>query len=104
MKKRNTLSFREDLEQRLKNDPELRKEWNRLQPEKSILSVLIDARTKLGMTQKELSAVTGIDQSDISKIERGKANPTLAMLLKLADGLDMDLNITFTPRKKDHLG
>ncbi len=33
------------------------------------------------MSQKQLSAITGIDQSDISKIERGAANPSVQIML-----------------------
>ena len=35
------------------------------------------ARAKKGISQKELSEATGIDQSDLSKIERGVANPSV---------------------------
>ena len=37
---------------------------------------LIQAREIVGMTQKQLSESTGIYQADISKIERGLANPS----------------------------
>lgn len=43
----------------------------------------------------ELSENTGIYQADISKIERGMANPSLLTLKRLADGLGMQLNIEF---------
>ena len=38
------------------------------------------ARAQAGLSQKELAERTGIDQSDISKIERGVANPSVATL------------------------
>ena len=38
-----------------------------------VASEIIKARELIGMTQKQLSEVTGIYQTDISKIERGKA-------------------------------
>ena len=47
------------------------------------------------MTQKELSKITGIYQSDISKIERGIANPSVATLKRIADGMNMELKIEF---------
>lgn len=57
---------------------------------------LIKAREMVGMTQKQLAEATGIYQSDISKIERGLANPSLSTLKRLANGMGMALNIEFT--------
>lgn len=56
---------------------------------------LLKAREIVGMTQKQLSDFTGIYQSDISKIERGIANPSLATLKRLADGMGLKLQIGF---------
>lgn len=60
-----------------------------------VASEIIKARELIGMTQKQLSEVTGIYQTDISKIERGKANPSLTTLNRLANGLGVELNIKF---------
>ena len=48
----------------------------------------------LGKVQKELSEATGIDQSDISKIERGVANPSIATLGRIAQALDAQLTVS----------
>lgn len=56
---------------------------------------LIEARATIGITQKQLSEATGIYQADISKIERGLANPSVATLKRLADGLGLKLKISF---------
>ncbi len=56
--------------------------------------VVLAARAKAEMTQKELSAITGIDQSDISKIERGVANPTVATLERIAHAMGGNLKVT----------
>ena len=47
---------------------------------------------------KILSEATGIAQSDISKIENGLANPTLKLLQRLAEGLNMSLKVEFVPK------
>ena len=49
--------------------------------------------------QKQLSEKTGIYQSDISKLERGNANPSILTLKRLADAMDMTLKIEFVPKK-----
>ncbi len=51
------------------------------------------ARTAAGLSQAELSAATGIDQSDISKIERGAANPSVGTLERIAKALGNDLKV-----------
>ncbi len=52
------------------------------------------ARAEAGISQKQLAALTGIDQSDISKIERGVANPSVATLDRIAEALGGQLCIT----------
>ncbi len=52
---------------------------------------LIQARARAGMTQKQLAEITGIHQADISKIERGLANPSVSTLQRLAEGLQATL-------------
>ncbi|HEX5744087.1 MAG TPA: helix-turn-helix transcriptional regulator [Candidatus Saccharimonadales bacterium] len=49
------------------------------------------ARYRKGLSQSELAARTGIRQSDISRIENGKANPGLTVLLRIAKALDANL-------------
>lgn len=59
---------------------------------------LTKARDVAGMTQKELSEKVRIYQGDISKIERGKANPSVQTLKRLAEGMGMKLNIEFVSK------
>lgn len=61
----------------------------------SIGDGLVHARDVIGITQKELANRTQIYQADISKIERGLANPSVKTLQRLADGLGMKLQIQF---------
>lgn len=52
-----------------------------------------DARVAMGMSQRELSELSGIRQADISRIERGAGNPTEATLQRLALALDKRLEL-----------
>ena len=47
------------------------------------------------MSQEELAIKAGIDQSDLSKIERGCMNPSVRMLKKIAKGLGLKLKLSF---------
>lgn len=83
---------------RLAADPELRREYEALENEFAIKQAILDARKQSGLTQKELSLASGIPQADISRLENGTGNPSLRTLKKLANGLNMDLRISFLPR------
>jgi DNA-binding XRE family transcriptional regulator len=52
-----------------------------------------DARVSRGLTQAELSGLTGIPQADISRIERGAGNPTESTMQRLAHALNGRLQL-----------
>ena len=56
---------------------------------------LEEARKYLNISQVELSKKTGIIQADISRIERGIANPSISILKRLAESMGMNLKIIF---------
>ena len=80
-------------------DPEFKKEYEALQPEMDIKRAILDARINAGLTQSELSEKSGISQADISRLEKGTRNPSIALLKRLADALDSTLRIEFVPKK-----
>ena len=82
-----------DFKEELLRNPEIKTEYEALEPEYNIIQALIDARKQQGITQKELSEKTGITQADISRIENGSRNPSLAMMKRLAAGLGMTLKL-----------
>lgn len=63
-------------------------------PNVAIGEAVLEARAKKCYTQKQLSEATGIDQSDISKIERGIANPSISTLNRIAAALGMQLYVS----------
>ena len=91
-----STKFDDFLQEQLQN-PEFRKEYEALQPERAVIQAMIDARRDSGLTQKELSERTGIAQSDISKLENGNANPSIRTLQRLASGMGMNLIVEFVP-------
>ena len=58
-------------------------------------AALARARAQCSISQKELAASSGIDQSDISKIENGFSNPTVGTLKRLASAMNMEVEIVF---------
>ena len=56
--------------------------------------LLSKTREELNMTQTELSKKSNIDQGDISKIEKGIGNPTIAKLNKIFKALGKSISLT----------
>ena len=52
-----------------------------------------DARLGKYMSQEELAKKVGIDQSDLSKIEKGLANPSIKTINRIAKGLGLKVDI-----------
>lgn len=95
MNKFDTLTnFDDFLAEQMKN-PDFKSEYDALAPEFAVVQTLMEARIKVGLTQKQLSEKTGISQADISRIERGIANPSLKTLQRLASALGKKIQIDF---------
>ena len=54
---------------------------------------LLALRKSRGLTQRELSAKSGVQQSEISRIEAGSANPTLQTITVLARQLGAEVRL-----------
>ena len=91
--------FNDFLDEQLQ-DEEFKKEYDDIQPELDVIKAIVDARISKNLTQKELAQRTGINQADISKLEYGIRNPSINLLKKLAEGMDMALKIEFVPKQK----
>ncbi|MBQ0026509.1 MAG: helix-turn-helix transcriptional regulator [Lachnospiraceae bacterium] len=87
-----------EYKQKKMKDPAFAKAYEDLQPEMNVVRAMIDARISNNISQKELSERTGIAQTEISKIENGTRNPSIKLLQRLAEGMGMVLNISFSPK------
>lgn len=54
-------------------------------------------RLQQGIAQEKLALEADVDRTVVSKIERGVTNPTLEILLRLANRLNVELVELFTP-------
>ena len=69
------MSSYNDYKKRVLQNPEIKAEYDALQPEYDIIQAMIDARVQQNMTR----------------------NPSLSMVKKLAQGLGMQLKLEFIP-------
>ncbi|MBE6102052.1 MAG: helix-turn-helix transcriptional regulator [Selenomonas ruminantium] len=82
------------LNEQMKN-PEFKQEWDNHEMEYQLMMMILKARKDQNMTQMELAERTGLRQSNISRIEKGQALPSIATLSKIAQGLGKRLQISF---------
>lgn len=72
------------LKKELLKNKQVAKEYKRLEPRYQLISQLIEARIKKGLTQEELAKKVGTKQSAIARLESGSANPTISFLEKIS--------------------
>lgn len=53
--------------------------------------VIIKKRTKLGYSQNKLAQLVGISQPFMNEIEKGRKKPSLDILLRLCEVLNLEL-------------
>lgn len=95
MKKTTTVS--EDMIMKgAKNEPELVALQKELRD--NTMSQLVAIRKDKGMTQNDISMITGILRPNISRMESGNYNPTLDMIVRIAYSMGLKVNITFEDR------
>lgn len=82
------------------SNTEVKKEYEKLKPEYEIIRAVLNARKNRNLTQQQLADRTGINRADISRLENGNSNPTIAQLQRIAEGMDMVLKVEFVPKDK----
>ena len=81
----------------MKNFDDVRKDLAQKDPDLfialEIVGKLLAAKDKKGISQRELSRLSGVPQKTISRIENGIDVPKIATLLKLANVLDLEFSL-----------
>lgn len=86
------ISFEEVKADLLRNE-EFASEYEKLRPRYEAIEQIIKARKDQNMTQEELARRIGTQKSNISRLESGNYNPSLDMLIKIAEALGRELKI-----------
>lgn len=66
---------------------------------KNLIDQLVRLRKAKKITQADISEITGIQRPNISRLESGKYNPTLDMVVRVADSIGYELEITLKEKK-----
>jgi len=82
------------LKKELLANKDVAKEYEKLVPRYRIISELIVARLKKGITQKQLAEKIGTKQPAIARLEAGNVNPSLGFLNKAASVMGYKLKVS----------
>ena len=85
----------QDFKKKMLADPAFKTEYDAFEPEYQLMLAAIEAREKKNLTQTELAKLMGTSQANISKLENGELNPSIAFLKRFAEACDMKLTVRF---------
>jgi transcriptional regulator with XRE-family HTH domain len=88
----------DEFEAKLLEDPETRREYERLGPLYDAISQAITFRRARGLTQEQLAQKMGKQQPAIARFESGRVWPSLSFLQDLAEALDLRLIMRLEPK------
>jgi ribosome-binding protein aMBF1 (putative translation factor) len=86
-------SFKKFKSKALKN-PAVKAEYDALGSEHELVKTIIRERIKRGWSQTQLAEAIGSRQPVISRLEQGNGNPSLSTLQKVAQALDLSLQVS----------
>lgn len=81
------------LRKELLTNKEIAKEYKKLAPRYELVSQLIKARIKKGLTQEQLAKKIGTKQSAIARVESGEENLSFDFLEKIIHAMNSKLVI-----------
>lgn len=75
-------------------DPVIGEDIDEIEAMSSIITAMVQKRTSLGLSQRDLAAMCGIPQSSVARIESCKTVPNMRTLLNIFQHLDLKLTVT----------
>ena len=84
------LSFEEEIPE------EISKDLKEAEEVAAIVTAMVEQRTALGLSQRDLATMCGIPQSSVARIESCKTTPNLGTLLNIFQHLGLKLTVSQT--------
>jgi transcriptional regulator with XRE-family HTH domain len=85
------------LAQKWMKDPAFRREYDALEEEFALISAIMHARSRAGLTQAQLAKRMKTTQTAIARLESGRVKPSTRTLERLAKATGHRLVIDFEP-------
>jgi len=89
-----------ELHRKWMKDPAYKKAYEELEKEFDLAAAVIEARSRAGLTQKELAHKMGTTQPVVARLESGRVRPSMRTLERLAAATGSRLLISFQPRER----
>jgi transcriptional regulator with XRE-family HTH domain len=87
------------LAQKWMKDPAFRREYDALEEEFALITAIVHARNRAGLTQAQLAKRMKTTQTAIARLESGRVKPSTRTLANLAKATGHRLVIHFQPIK-----
>lgn len=84
-----------ELKKQLMKNPEVRREYEKVDAEYTLIEEMIRARMKAHLSQAELATKIGTTQSAIARLESGRVSPSLTTLRRYAEATGRQLKVGF---------
>ena len=92
----------EELVAKMLKDPEVKAEYDAVEPEFELLDELLKAREKAGLTQEDVARRMGTSRPAVARIEAGggskRHSPSVSTLRKYAEAVGCKLQIRLVRR------
>ena len=89
-----------DFKTELLSKPNIRQQYEALNPKYEIIKALIARRNELNLSQRALASLSGLKQPAICRLERGDNNITVGTLFKVANALNLRIEFKHQPLVK----
>ena len=68
------------------------------QPEEPIFNRIEELRLEKGLSRQQLADAVGVHYQTVGYLERGEYNPSLALALRIAKALDLEVSEIFSTK------
>jgi ribosome-binding protein aMBF1 (putative translation factor) len=83
----------------LRRDAAVRTEYDRLGPRYAVISELLRARKREGLTQAALGARMGVSQSVVARLESGEHSPRVDTVAQAAAAMGYEIEVRLVKRR-----
>ncbi|MDI7855091.1 helix-turn-helix domain-containing protein [Vibrio parahaemolyticus] len=89
------MSRLQALKAKALQNPDVKQAYDELGPEFELIDTLLSMREEAGLTQQQVAERMGTKEGNISRLEKGKGNPTLKTLFGYAKACGCQLNFGY---------
>jgi len=75
-------------------DEKSKREIEEIEELAAIVSAIVDRRSEMGLSQRDLAEICGIPQSSVARIETFKTYPNVETLIKIMQPLGLKLTVS----------